>query len=96
MMPVYQIIKEHRVTEKTNQLASQLNKYVFEVNPMANKIEVKYAVQKLLSVAVEKVNILRQKGKRKRSRTKNRKVGTTPLIQKAIVTLKPGYKINLA
>jgi large subunit ribosomal protein L23 len=96
MTSLHQVIKEYRVTEKSNKLSSELNQYTFEVNPQANKIEIKQAIQELLSVSVKKVNILRQKGKRKRSRKAANKMGVTPLIKKAIVTLKEGHKLELA
>jgi len=44
----------------------ELKKYVFEVAPTANKIEIKKAVQDLFDVEVEKVTTLNMKGKRKR------------------------------
>jgi len=43
-----------------------LKKYVFEVAPSANKIEIKKAVEDLFDVEVSKVTTLNMKGKRKR------------------------------
>jgi len=43
-----------------------LKKYVFEVAPSANKIEIKKAIEELFDVEVIKVTTLNMKGKRKR------------------------------
>jgi len=43
-MNVYDIIKKPVVTEKTELLRKEYNKYTFEVHPKANKIEIKKAV----------------------------------------------------
>ena len=58
----------------------------------ANKIEVKQAVETRFDVTVLDVNITKLHGKLKRygPRTKKR-----PDIKKAVVTLKPGDRINL-
>jgi len=44
----------------------ELKKYVFEVAPDANKIEIKKAVEELFDVEVVKVTTLNMKGKTKR------------------------------
>ena len=44
----------------------ELKKYVFEVAPAANKIEIKKAVEELFDVEVSKVTTLNMKGKKKR------------------------------
>ncbi|MCL2821384.1 MAG: 50S ribosomal protein L23 [Oscillospiraceae bacterium] len=44
----------------------ELKKYVFEVAPGANKIEIKKAVEDLFDVEVSKVTTLNMKGKTKR------------------------------
>jgi len=43
-----------------------IKKYVFEVAPAANKIEIKKAVEELFDVEVIKVTTLNMKGKKKR------------------------------
>ena len=43
-----------------------LKKYVFEVAPSANKIEIKNAIEELFDVEVNKVTTLNVKGKKKR------------------------------
>ncbi len=56
------IIKKPLVTEKTNDLMAE-NKYTFEVDKNANKIEIKNAIQKLFDVKVQSVNTMNMKGK---------------------------------
>lgn len=71
--------------------AVEENKYTFWVNTEANKIEIKYAVEKMFKVKVDDVRTMTVKGKEKRQ---GRYTGMTPDRKKAIVTLKPGNKIE--
>ncbi|MDR0395869.1 MAG: 50S ribosomal protein L23 [Oscillospiraceae bacterium] len=64
-------------------------KYVFEVDPRANKIEIRQAVESVFGVKVQSVNTLRTLGKMKRQ---GRTQGRTPEIKKAYVTLKKDSK----
>lgn len=85
------VLKKPIVSERSMGLLEQ-NKYSFYVNPDANKIEIKHAVQELFKVTVTDVNTMNVKGKMKRvgkflGRTSNRK--------KAIVTLRDGDKIEI-
>ncbi|MGQ9496867.1 MAG: 50S ribosomal protein L23 [Desulfotomaculales bacterium] len=79
------------VTEKSMALLEQ-NKYTFFVYPDANKTEIKKAVEELFKVKVLKVNTIRRRGKQKRVR---RVVGLTPETKRAVVTLRPGDKIEI-
>jgi len=83
------IIKRPIITEKSYQLMEE-NKYTFEVDRKSNKVDVKYAVQTLFDVKVEKVNIINVKPK---SRRVGRHTGLTRNKKKAIVTLAAGQKI---
>ncbi|HOV80701.1 MAG TPA: 50S ribosomal protein L23 [Bacillota bacterium] len=85
------ILKKPVVTEKSTSLM-QKNKYTFIVDPKANKIEIKQAVEHLFKVKVEKVNTMRVKGKWKRVRNIP---GKTPDTKKAIVKLRKGDKIEI-
>jgi len=85
-MSPYQIIKKPIITEKGT-ILRQENKYTFEVDMQANKIEIKRAVEKIYGVKVLKVNTLVQYGKPKRVRVVQ---GRKSDFKKAIVTLKPG------
>ncbi len=82
------------VSEKSTMLASQ-GKYVFEVAPDANKIQIKQAVQEVFAskkVEVVTVNIVHVPGKLRRL---GRHAGMTRSWKKAIVTLKPGQTLEL-
>ncbi len=85
------ILKKPLITEKSTALI-QDNKYTFQVDPSANKTEIKQAVESIFKVKVEKVNTMNVRGKIKRVR---RIPGRTPDTKKAIVTLKKGDKIEI-
>jgi len=67
-------------------------KYAFEVAGGANKPQIKQAVEKAFKVEVIAVNVMTVPGKRRR--LGRRQVPARPW-KKAIVTLKPGDKIEL-
>lgn len=79
------------VTEKSYSLARK-DKYTFVVAPDANKVEIKKAVEDLFKVKVLKVNTLNVKGKPRRVRGRT---GYRPDYKKAVVTLRPGDKIEV-
>lgn len=79
-----------RVSEKAAK-STEKGKYVFNVAPSANKVEVKKAVERAYKVNVTQVNILNTKGK---TRNYGRTSGRTSGFKKAIVTLKAGQKIE--
>ena len=85
-------IKGLNITEKGTQMASQ-NKYLFKVEPTANKLEIKKAVEDFFKVKVVKVHTMNYLGKKRRERTVN--YGRKPDWKRAIVTLKAGDKIDL-
>ena len=82
------IIRKPLVTEKTTTMMEQL-KYAFQVDPKANKVEIKKAVEELFKVKVKSVNTLHVTGKMKRMGVH---VGRRPSWKKAIVTLEEGSK----
>lgn len=84
------IIKALIRTEKST-LREPDGKYLFLVNPAANKIQVKYAVEQAYKVKVKNVNTFVAQGKLKRVR---HELGRTPDLKKAIVTLRAGQKIE--
>ena len=90
-MDIYQIIKRPLVTEKTT-LAKEANKYHFEVDRRANKIEIGQAVEKLFKVKVLNVRTMNIAGKKKRV---GRVLGRKRDWKKAIVTLAPGSTIEI-
>lgn len=89
-----EIIKRPLLTEKAMRL-TEIGQYVFEVDPRANKIEIKQAIQEMFEVDVKSVRTLRLKGKRKlRMTRKGLMRGQTKTIKKAYVTLKEGQTID--
>lgn len=87
----YAVLLRPVITEKSTVLAGA-NKYVFEVDPRANKNQIREAVQIAFSVRVSEVNTMNMKGKPKRF---GRRVVNRPDWKKAIVTLVPGDTIEL-
>lgn len=85
------VIKRPVISEKSYDLLAE-NKYTFYVNPDANKIEIKKAIEEIFNVTVLNVNTMNVKGKTKRM---GRAVGKTPDRKKAIVSLKEGDKIEV-
>jgi large subunit ribosomal protein L23 len=88
---VHDVLREPLISERSMSL-TEGNKYTFVVDPRANKIEIKRAVEEIFKVKVLKVNTIRVKGKRVRRRNI---VGWKPETKKAIVTLRPGDKIEI-
>ena len=91
MKSPYQIVKGLVITEKMATLGPY-NKYAFKVDSQANKTEIKKAIEEVYKVKVDKVNTLTVKGKKKRVRWQE---GKTAGWKKAVVTLKPGDKIEI-
>ena len=87
----YQVILNPIVTEKATRL-SEFNKVVFSVSLNTNKIEIKKAVEKIFSVKVNSVNVIKVKGKTKRFKGI---LGKRNNLKKAIVTLEKGNTIDL-
>ncbi len=80
----YQILLRPLVTEKGTHQSTHHNSYPFQVNPWANKHQIKAAVEELFNVRVAKVRTQNRVGKKRRYR---HQVGTLPSWKKAIVTL---------
>jgi large subunit ribosomal protein L23 len=85
------IILKPVISEKTTELMG-INKYVFRVSMKANKLMVAHAIKQLFGVDPEKVNVLTVRGKDRRLRYRT---GKRSAWKKAIITLKPGQKIEL-
>src|SRR3989339_435630 len=92
-LSIYDIIQGPVVSDKSYQQNQKLQKLVLEVHMHANKPLVQEAVEKLFGVHVLKVAILVRKGKNRM--TRSRIVTQDKTCKRAIVTLKPGYSINL-
>ena len=90
-MHLYEVLRRPLITEKNTALQAQ-NKYAFEVAGEANKHQIKQAVEKAFKVKVTTVNVMTVPGKTRRV---GRRQVLTPSWKKAVVTLKPGDKIEL-
>ncbi|HET7678187.1 MAG TPA: 50S ribosomal protein L23 [Candidatus Limnocylindrales bacterium] len=89
-----EVILRPVISEKSMD-STQRGKYTFAVHHDANKLQIKQAVEELFKVDVVSVNVLTTKPKEKRRNTKRgRTRGYTATWRKAIVTLKPGEKIE--
>jgi large subunit ribosomal protein L23 len=93
-LTAHEIVVRPVISEKSMDESGR-GKYTFEVHPDASKIQVKAAVEELFKVEVSAVNVLTTKAKEKRRGTRRgRTVGWTSPWRKAIVTLRPGQKIE--
>ena len=90
-MTAHDIIRKPIVTEQSMNL-SAVNKYTFEVNLRANKIEIRNAIQDIFKVKVTKVTTSILPGKVKR---RGKVVGTTSERKRAVVTLAEGHQIQI-
>jgi large subunit ribosomal protein L23 len=90
-MHLYEVLRRPLVTEKNTTLQAQ-NKYAFEVAGEANKHQIGQAVEKAFKVKVTAVNVMTVPGKTRRV---GRRQVLTQSWKKAVVTLKPGDKIEL-
>lgn len=86
------IIRRVMVTEKGTRLSCD-NRYLIEVAPAANKIEIKKAVEEQFGVHVLGVRTQCYKGAMRMLR--NRRVVRDPSWKRAIVTVKPGERIEI-
>ena len=87
----HQIILSPLVTEKGMHRYSRYNQYAFEVNPLANKTDIRKAIEELFDgVKVKKVRIQNRRGKPRRYRFR---YGMTKAWKKAIITLDPESKV---
>ena len=81
------------VSEKSTNAAENSNQFVFKVQKVATKLEVKKAVELMFDVEVDAVQVLNVKGKVKRF---GRTLGKRSDWKKAYVKLKSGHDIDFA
>jgi len=91
-MHLSEVLRRPLVTEKNTAIQAPQGKYAFEVAAEANKNQVKLAVEKAFKVNVTRVNVMTVPG---RGRMMRGRLVMPPSWKKAIVTLKPGDKIEL-
>jgi len=90
-----EILKKPLLTEKVTQQTEKFNRYAFLVDPRANKIQIKSAIEAMYGVTIEAVNTSRYVGKLKSRNTKAGIVsGRAATVKKAIVTVKSGEVID--
>ena len=83
------------ITEKATKDAEENNIFGFVVNPRANKVEIKKAVEAAYGVSVEKVRTMNVRPNRKTRQTKTGvQTGKTNAIKKAIVQVAEGDTID--
>lgn len=93
MKPVYHnILIRPLLTEKITSLREKANQVGFMVRMDANRIQIKKAVETVLKVRVERVNVITVQGKTKRL---GKFSGKRSNWKKALVTLKAGEKLEL-
>lgn len=91
-MNIYNVIKRPLLTEKGARAKENgENKYIFEVNKIATKSDIKHAIEKLFNVKVGKVSTMNLKGKARRVGVHS---GRKSDWKKAYITLKEGQKIE--
>ena len=84
------------ITEKATNDSELNNRYSFQVNTKANKVEIKKAVEAVYGVSVEKVRTINVRPERKTRHTKTGiQHGKTNAVKKAIVQLAEGETIDL-
>ena len=86
-----QILRRPLITEKSTLAKEEDNQLVFEVDPRANKVEIRQAVEQIFKVKVLKVRTINYQGKRKRL---GRSMGRRRHWKKAYVTLAPGHSVE--
>jgi large subunit ribosomal protein L23 len=87
----HDVIRRPLVTEKSNIGREEQNLATFAVDPRANKVEIRRAVESLFGVTVTEVRTLRMPRK---SRRVGRFIGQKPQWKKAIVRLAEGQTIE--
>ncbi len=88
MKNLYSVLKSPCLTENSNLLQEYQGTVVFKVDPRANKIEIKRAVEELFDVKVARVRTAKVLGKKRRVGLKS--VGRTSDWKKAYITLSEG------
>ena len=90
---LYDVLKRPVITEKSAVQSDELNQYVFEVAPDANKIQIKEAIEVIFEVNVVKVHTMVMPAKRGR-RGRNWYVRSRQW-KKAVVSLAADQTIEL-
>ena len=91
------IIKKPVITEKATAASEKQNAFSFEVDKMANKIEIKKAVEKMYGVQITEVRTMNYGGGKSSTKYTNRGIVEQPnkRWKKAVVTVADGETIDL-
>lgn len=92
MKDLSKVIRRPLITEQGALMRELHNQYYFEVNPDANKLEIRRAVEHFFGVKVTQVRTMNYRGKIKRM---GRFSGKRADWKKAVVTLSKGETIDL-
>jgi len=92
MKDLSRVIQRPLITERGTVLRDLANQYFFQVDPAANKHEIKQAVELYFGVKVASVRTMNMRGKIKRM---GRFQGKRADWKKAIVTLSEGDTIDI-
>tara|TARA_B100000686_G_C16636917_1_gene887841 strand:+ start:393 stop:680 length:288 start_codon:yes stop_codon:yes gene_type:complete len=90
-MNIFDVLREPKLSEKTLSLKEEVNQFAFEVDPKANKIQIKESIEKAFKVSVLKVRTMNVRGNKKRL---GRYEGRKSNWKKALVTLKKDETIE--
>ncbi len=91
-MDTNSIIIKPLVTEKSTHQQTTRNAYAFQVNPAANKHQIKDAIERQYNVKVTDVRTMNRKGKPRRAKFK---MTTTSGWKRAVVVLDENSRIEL-
>ena len=91
-MEARKVLRRPLLTEKATIRREVANEYAFEVDPAANKIAIKSAIEELFSVKVTKIRTINMAGKLKRMGVHQ---GRRSGWKKALVTLAEGQTIDI-
>ena len=86
----YDVIRRPIITEKAN-VASEQNKFLFEVSVSADKVLITKAVEAIFNVKVAKINISNTPAKTKMFKGRE---GVRKGYKRAVVTLQQGQTID--
>ena len=86
------VIIKPLVTEKSTHQQTTRNAYAFQVNPGANKHQIKEAIERQYNVKVTDVRTMNRKGKPRRAKFK---MTTTSGWKRAVVVLDENSRIEL-
>ena len=90
-----EVIYKPIMTEKSSINSELRGQYGFFVNPSANKIEIKKAIEDMYGISVKKVRTVNHIGKRKSNYTRTgTQIGRKSHAKKAIVELSAGEEID--